>query len=112
MNGGQHKPQTDCIGGPNCPIGLKKHPKADRDRNKSFPLGCSLCRSEKLEKIHENEKATCGVNLEQRQDMKERFDHVLGHGLEREMKVVKAPQDENAEKPDAAQPEEGEGEEE
>ena len=51
----------------------------------SFPLGCSLCRSEKLELIERNEKASNGVNLESRQDMKERFDHVLGHEMEREI---------------------------
>ena len=91
MNGGKHKAQTDCTGGPNCPLGLKKHPNA-HGAKASFPLGCSLCRSEKLEKIEQNEKASNGVNLEQRQDMKDRFDHVLGHGLEREMRVLKGKQ--------------------
>ena len=64
MNGGA-KVKTQCTGGENCPLGLKKHPKADGDRNKSsFPLGCSLCRSEKLALIAQNKNATAGINLE------------------------------------------------
>ena len=64
MNGGP-KVRTQCTGGENCPLGLKKHPKADGDRNKSsYPLGCSICRSEKLALIAQNENAGAGVNLE------------------------------------------------
>ena len=37
--------------------------------------------------IADNENAGNGVNLEKRDDMNERFQHVLGHGLEREMEV-------------------------
>ena len=38
----------DC-GGKNCPLQVK-HPPANSDFSKSyFPLGCGLCRSEKLE---------------------------------------------------------------
>ena len=58
----------------------------------NFPLGCSLCRSEKLELIEKNEKASNGVNIERRQDMKDRFDHVHGHDIGREMRVLKGPQ--------------------
>ena len=36
--------------------------------------------------------ASTGANVEQRADMKERFDRVLGHDMNREMKVVKAGQ--------------------
>ena len=54
MNGGKHKPQTECTGGDNCPLGVHWHPKADTDAKKAgFALGCSLCRSEKLHKIAE-----------------------------------------------------------
>jgi len=37
-----------------------------------------------------NENASAGVNLEVRDDMNRRFDHVKGHDINREMKVVKA----------------------
>ena len=92
MNGGA-KVKTQCTGGENCPLGLKKHPKADGDRNKSsFPLGCSLCRSEKLALIAQNKNATAGINLEQRADMRKRFDHVKGHDLGRELRIVRGAQ--------------------
>ena len=40
----------DC-GGTNCPLGLP-HPPADKDYKKStYALGCSICRSENLEKF-------------------------------------------------------------
>ena len=32
MNGGKHKVQTQCTGGPKCPLGLKSHPMANGDR--------------------------------------------------------------------------------
>ena len=35
MNGGQHKPQTDCCGGDNCPLGVAYHPKASDDPAKA-----------------------------------------------------------------------------
>ena len=92
MNGGA-KVQTGCTGGENCPLGLRSHPKADGDAKKSaYPLGCSLCRSEKLALIAENEDASAGVNLEKREDMRKRFDHVKGHDLGREMRILKGPQ--------------------
>ena len=90
MNGGKHKAQTDCTGGPNCPLGLPYHPKAGDDPAKNaFALGCSVCRSEKLCLISERDGASNGANVEQREDMIQRFDHVKGHDLGREMNVVK-----------------------
>ena len=99
-SGGRQKVKTDCTGGANCPLGLKSHPKADGDRNKSsYPLGCSLCRSEKLALIAQNENAGAGVNLEMREDMRKRFDHVKGHDLGREMRIVAGPQPKAAKNP-------------
>lgn len=92
MNGGKHQPQTDCTGGPNCPLGIPHHPMAGRDPSKSaFALGCSLCRSEQLSLVSEREGASNGVNVETRQDMIQRYDHVKGHDLGREMHIVKNP---------------------
>ena len=54
-------------------------------------MGCSLCRSEKLALISDNQEADIGVNNEDRADMKERFDHILGHELDREMEVERGP---------------------
>lgn len=72
----------ECVGGKNCPLGIESHPKAERDEKiRSYPLGCSLCRSEKMNLVTENDEASAGVNLEKRNDMKERFDHVHGHEL-------------------------------
>ena len=83
-------PQTKCIGGDECPLGLAAHPPASWDHKLSrFPLGCSLCRSENLDQIVNNDKASAGVNVERRQDMKERFDEVYGHALEKEIIVMR-----------------------
>ena len=41
--------ELKCCGGKNCPLGVD-HPPADIDYRKSvYPLGCGLCRTEKLE---------------------------------------------------------------
>ena len=46
---GKKEIKSQCTGGKDCPLGLPGHPKADANANNSrFPLGCSLCRSEKL----------------------------------------------------------------
>jgi len=64
------KTQSQCVGGKECPLGIDRHPKADMDPKKSrFPLGCSLCRSEKINLVANNDKATVGVNLERRGSM-------------------------------------------
>ena len=79
MDHGKHKPRSECTGGLDCPLGLAKHPVASDDTSKgAFPLGCSLCRSNHLERIADNDAST-GFNVEKRQDYKDRFDHVLGH---------------------------------
>ena len=52
-------------------------------------MGCSLCRSEKLALIAANEQASAGVNIEERKEMIERFDHVKGHDIDREMRIIK-----------------------
>ena len=57
------KIKTQCTGGPNCKLGLAKHPKAD----KKFALGCAICRSTKMEMI---EKTTNdSFNVERRADL-------------------------------------------
>ena len=50
-------------------------------------MGCSLCRSEKLALIAANEQASAGVNIEDRKEMIQRFDHVVGHDIGREMRI-------------------------
>ena len=37
--------------------------------------------------VADNADASTGFAVEKREDMKERFDHVLGHGLDREIEV-------------------------
>lgn len=87
---GSRKVITDCMGGPNCPLGIFKHPKADLDVRKSkYPLGCSLCRSEKLSVIVRPSISNGGVNLETRDHMKNKHGHFKGHDINREMKIVK-----------------------
>ena len=82
--------KTECTGGENCPLGLPKHPKASKDSSKSrFPLGCALCRSEKLELLSKNDKD--GMNMERRNSMIQRFGGVKGHDINREMAVQRAP---------------------
>ena len=81
--------QIECTGGENCPLGLKWHPKAGTGKKESnYPLGCSLCRSEKLALIAQNDNANTGVNLEKREDMRKRYGHVKGHALGRELRIV------------------------
>jgi len=87
---GKKGAKSKCVGGDRCPLGMPKHPVASCDPKLSaYPLGCSLCRSEKLAMIANNDLASAGVNIELRSDMIKRFDHVKGHGLEREMKIEK-----------------------
>ena len=53
----------DC-GGVNCPLGVP-HPPADKDYKKStFALGCSICRSENLEKFKNAANLIAEVNIE------------------------------------------------
>ena len=85
---GKHKAQTECEGGPDCPLGIPKHPKARKEGKEAvFPLGCSLCRSERLERIADNDKSTSGIKLERRDSMNKRFGHVHGHDIERELRI-------------------------
>ena len=79
-----------CKGGPKCPLGLASHPIASTNKSSCFPMGCSLCRSEKLALIAANEQANAGVNLEERKEMIDRFDHVKGHDIGREMRIHRA----------------------
>ena len=89
---GKRKVQTDCSGGDDCKLGLAMHPQANADpKLGKFALGCSLCRSEKLALIGNNDKANAGVNLERRGSMLKRFGGVKGHDVAREMRVVKGP---------------------
>lgn len=91
---GKLNPKTECTGGKDCPLGVPKHPKAGRDAKARFALGCSLCRSEKLELLAKNDKNqdNGGMNLERRNSMIQRFGGVKGHDINREMHVQRAPQ--------------------
>ena len=87
---GKLNPTSKCVGGKDCPLGLPGHPVASKDAKISrFPLGCSICRSEKLALIANNENATTGVAVERRGSMVKRFGGVNGHDINREMRVVK-----------------------
>ena len=77
--------KTDCTGGKDCALGISSHPKATT----KFPLGCSLCRSEKMEVIVK-ESGSGGFNIEKRNDMKEKFGHINVNVAER-MNVVRGP---------------------
>ena len=47
-------PKIEDCGGVNCPLGIP-HPPASKDLSKStFPLGCGICRSERLAKLNGN----------------------------------------------------------
>ena len=82
---------TACEGGPQCHLGVWKHPKADPDVKKSkYALGCGLCRSEKLSVIVRPAK-NAGVNLETREEMTKKHGHFKGHDIGWEMKIVKGP---------------------
>ena len=74
---------VNCIGGKNCALGISRHPKAPT----KYPLGCSLCRSMKMEVIVK-ESGTGGFNNEKRADMKQQFGHINVNVNER-MHVVK-----------------------
>jgi len=74
---GKRKAKTDCVGGDLCPLGLAKHPQAvDRPAKTSlgpvYPLGCSLCRSER-ESALKITGQVLKVNKEERKAMLKRF---------------------------------------
>ena len=80
--------KTTCKGGDSCPLKLPVHPEASKDSKKSrFALGCSLCRSEKLEIIADNADGATGANVERRGSMLKKFGGVHGHDINREMRV-------------------------
>lgn len=56
--------KTKCTGGAYCGLGISNHPAAPA----KFPLGCSLCRSEKME-ILVRDTGKGGFNVEQRDDL-------------------------------------------
>ena len=60
---GKNAHKNDC-GGVNCPLGMP-HPPASADYTKStFPLGCGLCRSDKLENLHLNKSLIQEVSIQ------------------------------------------------
>lgn len=75
--------KTNCTGGKNCALGISSHPKGPT----KFPLGCALCRSEKME-VLVKESGEGGFNIEKRDDMKSKFGHINVNVHER-MNVVK-----------------------
>ena len=81
---------TECTGGPQCPLGIWSHPKADLNVNISkYPLGCSLCRSEKLSVIVRPATKNAGVNIETRPEMLNKHGGFKGHDINVEMRIVK-----------------------
>ena len=56
--------KTQCTGGSDCALGVSNHPIATN----KYALGCSLCRSEKLE-VLVKETGSAGFNVETRGDM-------------------------------------------
>ena len=70
---GRNNITSTCTGGDCCPLGIPEHPVAGTTIASCFPLGCSLCRSEKVALIQTNNEASSGVTLENRQDMINRF---------------------------------------
>jgi len=90
---GRLNPTTKCKGGDKCPLKIPVHPVASKDAKISrFALGCSLCRSEKLSSIKNNENGSTGANIERRGSMVKRFGGVHGHDINREMAVKRGPQ--------------------
>jgi len=63
--------KTQCTGGVDCVLQISAHPKAPT----KFPMGCSLCRSEKLE-ILVKETGSAGFNIEQRGDLMRKHGHI------------------------------------
>ena len=58
-----HVELKDC-NGVNCPLGLP-HPAASPDHTKStFPLGCGICRSERVGEMKQNVNIVQEVSLE------------------------------------------------
>ena len=78
---GNKRAFSNCTGGPKCPLGIPKHPKASNFKTSCFPMGCSLCRSEKLDLISTNDYADAGVHLEVRKDMIKRYGKFKGQEL-------------------------------
>ena len=66
--------KTNCTGGPDCALGISTHPQAPT----KFPLGCSLCRSEKME-ILVKDTGKGGFNVEQRDDMMSKHGNINNH---------------------------------
>jgi len=56
--------ETKDCNGVNCPLGVP-HPAASMDHTKStFPLGCGLCRSDKLAQMKENQLIVQEVSIQ------------------------------------------------
>ena len=84
---------SKCTGGPKCPLGIPNHPRASTNKTSSFPMGCSLCRSEKLALISTNDDAKTGINLEVRkgygEEGKEARMRIFENEEEKEARVIK-----------------------
>ena len=85
-------PTSKCLGGKTCPLRVPSHPIASKDAKKSmYPLGCSLCRSEKLSAIATNENASVGINVEKRADMIKKYSKRKGFDIKSQMRVTRGP---------------------
>jgi len=63
--------KTRCTGGAYCGLGISNHPAAPA----KFSLGCSLCRSEKME-ILVRDTGKGGFNVEKRNELIEKHGHI------------------------------------
>ena len=79
--------KTECTGGRNCPLEISKHPKGPG----KFALGCSLCRSEKLEEIVREPLGGGGFNIEKRNDLLHKHGHI-DVNLDERMNVIRGRQ--------------------
>lgn len=69
----EKRPQiaSDCTGGRDCKLKITSHPRAPA----KYPMGCSLCRSEKLE-VLVREADVAGFNVETRDDLMKKHGHI------------------------------------
>jgi len=67
----KHGVKTDCTGGRHCGLKISEHPRAPA----KYPMGCSLCRSEKLS-VLVREADVAGFNVEKRNDLMAKHGHI------------------------------------
>ena len=86
--------KTQCTGGRDCPLEISKHPKGPA----KFALGCSLCRSEKMEQIVREPLGGGGFNVEKRTDLMHKHGHI-NVNLDERMNVIRGRQPQPQQRP-------------